>query len=204
MCVFVCVRAMLSRGNESARVEALLDLQATSRNFVDGGMAVPGTGAIRIGKWKLLHGYQVRYFHDDTLPSCVARTGHSDCVKKPNKCFPLPVPANESTPYCAFGWTPPPRLPAEKYELPRPPADANCTGLPCVLTKDSGYIVGHTLLFDVVNDMSEEHNVAAQNPDVVKRLLSRLQQFNESHCGGARCEPVRERGRHGRPTTDPK
>jgi hypothetical protein len=56
------------------------------------------------------------------------------------------------------------------------------------MPRDASYLTGLTMLFDIVADMYEEHNVAAENPDVVARLLSRLQQFNTSHCalcGGA-------------------
>jgi hypothetical protein len=50
------------------------------------------------------------------------------------------------------------------------------------MPRDSGYLTGQSLLFDVVADMYEEYNVAAENPDVVARLMARLQRFNTSHC----------------------
>jgi arylsulfatase B/arylsulfatase I/J len=53
--------SMLSAGAASARTEVLLDLQTTARNPAAkkaGTTVIPGSGAIRVGKWKLLHGHQ--------------------------------------------------------------------------------------------------------------------------------------------------
>ena len=49
------------------------------------------------------------------------------------------------------------------------------------------------MLFDLDTDMFEQHDVAAQNPDVVAKLLARLQQFNNTYCGGERCIPDKAR-----------
>lgn len=198
--------AMLSTGAPSARTEVLLDLQATACQAKPIPCNIPGSGAIRIGKWKLLHGHQAGFKGPATpgnLPKCAARLGIGQGVNKTT----LPVPANESSPICAFGWNPPPRADG-KYELPRPPSDAGCTGLPCNLTLDSKYLTGQTLLFDLEADMFEEHNVAEAYPEVVATLLARLQQFNLSHCGGSRCLPDKDGyrpslGPQGTPTDDP-
>ena len=141
-----------------------------------------------MGKWKLLHGYQVWA----GTYRCQLRSGQGN-----GKAFPIPILANESSPTCAFGWAPPPRGDGN-YEPPRPPADAKCANssagqppaIPCTLQPDSGYITGQVLLFDVVNDMAEEHNVAAENPEIVASLLARLQHYNSSYCY-ARYQPPR-------------
>ena len=54
--------------------------------------------------------------------------------------------------------------------------------------------------------MFEEHDVAAENPDVVAKMLARLQQYNSSHCGGKPCVPdVGKFWAPGQPTkADPK
>lgn len=162
-----------------------------------------------MGKWKLLHGHQV-YLHGSAVGNiCTSRTGVGRAA---GSTFPLPVPANESNPWCDFGWTPPPKSDGQggdATEAPRFPADGstNCTTLPCAIGLDSPYIAGGTLLFDVVADMYEEHNVAAAHPDVVRQLLARLQQYNDSHCGGKHCDPVNKQfGPSGTPTnvSDPR
>lgn len=183
--------AMLSSGSDSARTEVLLKFQTedwdqcTHRGKLP--CNIPGSAALRVGKWKLLHGYQVWA----GTSRCQLRSGQGN-----GKAFPIPILANESSPTCAFGWAPPPRGDGN-YEPPRPPADAKCANssagqppaIPCTLQPDSGYITGQVLLFDVVNDMAEEHNVAAENPEIVASLLARLQHYNSSYCGGNPCTP---------------
>jgi len=193
--------AMLSMGAPSARTEVLLDLQTTACIHAAGVPCdVPGSGAIRVGKWKLMHGHSGVWDAPLSSPSgkssgCTARSGFANA-----KSFPFPVPANESNPWCPFGWTPPPRADG-KYELPIPAPDIGCTPgvLPCAMPVTAGYLAGHTMLFDVEADMFEEHDVAAANPDVVAKLLARLQVFNSSHCGGSRCEPDDAGGPKGKP-----
>ena len=64
----------------------------------------------------------------------------------------------------------------------------------------SGYVAGQTLLFDVVADMAERHDVAADNPQVVADLLARLQRYNDTHCANQRCLPDNAGGKKGKPT----
>ena len=56
-CCVCCVNAALYRaaGAPSARTEVLLDLQATAQWGPQ--TRIPGMGALRQGKWKLLHGH---------------------------------------------------------------------------------------------------------------------------------------------------
>ena len=75
----------------------------------------------------------------------------------------------------------------------------------CVCT--AGYLAGHTLLFDLETDLFEEHDLAAANQEVVKRLLAWLHKYNPTHCGGATCLP--DPGKHwkgckGNATFDPQ
>ena len=173
---------MLSLGAPSARTEVLLHLQSAAHSSKTTPTAIPGSGAIRIGKWKLLHGHAGA--SGPAAGACVARTG----IAGPPNAVPIAGwGGNESTPWCPFGWTPPPRADGQ-YELPRPPPELNCSSLPCPIAPDSPYLAGQTQLFDMEADMFEEHDVAAQYPDVVARLLARLQYFNHSHCGGQQCE----------------
>ena len=57
------------------------------------------------------------------------------------------------------------------------------------------------MLFDVVEDMAERHNLAAKYPHIVQRLLQRLQTYNNTHCGGLRCQPDNAGGPLGQPST---
>ena len=65
--------AMLSTGADSARLEVLLDLEGaagsrsaferTTHSCIKGGPCyVPGSGALRRGKWKLIHGHVGGWF----------------------------------------------------------------------------------------------------------------------------------------------
>ena len=202
---------MLSQGQTSARTDVLLDLQATACNAKGGSRTpcnIPGSGAIRSGKWKLIHGHAGVY--GCPAAGCDGATGASIkgqgaiCVARMGtavgKSFPLPIPANLSMPWCPYGWTPPAQRGANGYQLPQPPPDACPDGLPCSLGADSTYLSGRTMLFDVVEDMTEHHDVAAANPDIVAALLAKLNAYNASHCGGARCLPVKSVGPPGKPT----
>lgn len=140
--------AMLSGGAPSARTEVLLDLQANEwKQCSHNGKwpcIFPGSGAIRVGKWKLLHGHQV-YLHGSAVGNiCTARTGVG---RGAGTTFPLDVPANESNPWCDFGWTPPAKSDGrggDATEAPRFPSDGstNCTTLPCAIGLSSPYIAG--------------------------------------------------------------
>lgn len=189
--------ALLSRGEASARTEVLLDFQDGDwRSCTHGGRwpcTYPGSGALRVGKWKLLHGHQVFTMGGPTTNFCVDRTNFTAAL---GKMYPLNATLkNESNKWCDFGWTPPPKADANGRDVSehvRYPDDGstNCTGIPCTIGNDSPYIQGDTLLFDVIADMYEEHNVAAAHPDIVKQLLAKLLAYNTSHCGGSHCVPV--------------
>jgi arylsulfatase B/arylsulfatase I/J len=175
---------MLSTGAPSARTEVLLDLQATAR-WGAGTCEVPGAGALRAGKWKLLHGHSAVWKKPtQSADQCTLRSGTAATKTT------LPITANTSTPWCPNGWTPPPRADGH-YEPPRPAPNAGCTPgvLPCTMAPSNPHLVGGTFLYDVVSDPFEEHDVAAANPGVVAALLAKLQAYNLTHCGGSRCLP---------------
>ena len=196
---------MLSEGAASARTEVLLDLQTTSCWNLPGPTQtpcnVPGSGALRVGKWKLLHGHTAVW--SKVAPGGVGGMTAAYCALRNGMAAgghpTLPITAETSPPWCANGWTPPPQTTG--YESPTPPPDSGCTGLPCTLNQTtSPYLTGGTFLFDVVNDPFEHNDVAAANPTVVATLLARLSQINSTHCGGNRCEPVVSLGPKGTPT----
>jgi hypothetical protein len=176
---------MLAAGAPSGRTEVLLDLQAT-RCWGKGACDVPGAGALRSGRWKLLHGHTAVWQKPMQQASeCALRSGAAVPAGKST----LPIPANRSSPWCPNGWTPPPRADGH-YEAPRPaPGAGGCAPgvLPCTMAPGDAHLVGGTFLFDVVADPFEADDVAAANPAVVAALLARLQAYNDTHCGGARC-----------------
>lgn len=134
--------AAITKGEPSPRTEMLLNLVATGSSST-----VPGQGAIRIGKWKLLHGH-----------TCVWGALCGNCSLRDGKVHnsppweqPLPVTAATTPPFCPNGWTPPP----ESGDRPRPPPDGpgvDCHGhSPCSFP-NSSLIEGTTLLFDIEAD----------------------------------------------------
>ena len=191
----------------SNRNEVLLDLQTIKSNPSTSKGAVtniPGSGAIRIGPWKLLHGHQSVLASPNHPSTCMLR---GPLQEGEVKYSPIPVLKNETYPWCPLGWTPPPRNDG-MYEQPQSPPDSitwggNCKlgTLPCETPPNSGYLAGQTMLFNVVDDMEERHNVVDKYPNVVQRLLKRLQAYNNTHCGGVRCLPDNAGGPEGTPST---
>jgi arylsulfatase B len=197
-------RMFSTLNSTSNRVEVLLDLQTTKGNPSGDITNIPGSGAIRIGQWKLLHGHQSILATPIHPSSCMLRGPY---IEGEVRNSPIPVLKNETYPWCPFGWTPPPRNDG-MFEEPQPPPESihwggNCSlgKLPCDVPSDSGYLAGQTMLFNVVDDMEERHNVVHLYPDVVQHLLQRLKFFNNSHCDGARCMPDDAGGKAGKPST---
>eukprot|EP01052_Picozoa_sp_SAG31_P016198 SAG31_NODE_1065_length_10096_cov_7.151530_3_plen_131_part_00 len=101
--------------------------------------AVPGQGAIRIGKWKLLRGFTCNWGQRDATYGC------GSCATRDGNAHPgIPyknLTAATSPPFCPNGWLPPP----ESRKTPEPPPDVDCdAGLPC-LFNSSDYIDGGTV-----------------------------------------------------------
>lgn len=176
--------AMLSQGKGSARNETLLDLHlgqgAGNKCWHHVNCTIPGQGAIRVGKWKLLHGFTV--INDNPTQSadqCTTRSGHPGFTATEIDQDGMPVKvqhgANLSFPWCPNGWTPAPHN--GSVEDPTPPPDVDCKSLPCTYNT-SDYVMGGTWLFDVVADPFEHHNLAEKFPEVVSDLMSRLQKYN--------------------------
>lgn len=104
---------------------------------------VPGQGAIRIGKWKLLHGHTCVWGQRNPTygcGSCAARDGNS------HNGIPLPVSESTSPPFCPNGWAPPPE--SNKPLQPPPNTVPPCTGIPCEFNQSS-FVTGGTFLFDL-------------------------------------------------------
>ena len=196
---------MFSTGAVSARTEVLLDLQAMATWLPAADTLVPGSGALRQGKWKLLHGHTAVWKKKNaSADMCTMRDG-STCATAPSKCT-LNWTASSSPAWCPNGWVPAPSN--TRPTVPIPPPDISCPGIaqgvPCLFQNDSAYLTGGTWLFDVEADPFEEHDLAAANPAVVAKLLAALQKYNNTHCNGARCEPDNSQpaGRpRGTPTT---
>lgn len=164
---------VFSTGAESARTEALLNLAPTQCNSEV--CDIPGIGAYRSGKWKLIHGHTVVWGYKSTENGCLTCATHGGQCPNP-KTFPLECTDKQTTPnWCTTGWV----LPAGHGD-PQPPPEAPCSGkVPCNVT--GPLINGGTFLYDVVSDPFERHDVAAENPDIVSQLLAKLQAINATN-----------------------
>eukprot|EP01052_Picozoa_sp_SAG31_P010540 SAG31_NODE_580_length_13940_cov_16.175349_2_plen_403_part_00 len=190
---------VFSSGAASARNEVLLDLQATA--LWGATTTIPGMGALRQGRWKILHGHTATWKKiNATAATCTMRDG-TTCSASSLKCA-LDITAETSPAWCPNGWVPAPAR--GRPTVPIPPPDAGCVGIekgiPCTLRNDSSYLVGGTWLFDVVSDPFEEHDVAATNPSIVSKLLAALQNYNQTHCNGGRCVPDQDTSKRPRGT----
>ena len=170
----VDVWASLSTGAPSPRTEALLYLDPTGCfSGVDVPCNVPGQGAIRVGRYKLIHGHVAQYMGTTNVSGqfCGPRDGGvQPTIPVTN------VTAATSPPFCPSGWV-------DLGERVRaPPEEAGpggaCASTPCRLPGASPLLAGGTWLFDVVGDVTEEHDLAAEKPALVAQLLARLQAIN--------------------------
>ena len=174
------VWASLSQGAPSPRNWALLYLDPF--NCFTGHSAVPchvpGQGAIRVGKYKLIHGHVGSYAGANNVSTqfCGARDGSTQPTIPP-----LNVSRATSPPFCPAGWVLPPGAPGPAVRAPPEEAARACAALPCLLPADSPLLAGGTFLFDVVGDMTEEHDLAAALPEVAAALLAQLQAINATN-----------------------
>ena len=56
-------------------------------------------------------------------------------------------------------------------------------------------------LYNLKEDIGEQNNLYDKHPEIVQRLLERLQSYNNTHCGGSRCQPDNAGGPLGMPST---
>lgn len=173
--------ASLSQGTPSPRTWALLYLDPFNC-FVGHSpipCKVPGQGAIRVGRYKLINGHAGAYQGTTNVSSqfCGGRDGDA-----PPTIPALNVTAATSPPFCPTGWVMPPGgAGGAESGIRPPPGEPSCTTTPCLLPPTSPLLTGGTWLFDVVSDMMEEHDLAATLPDVVAELQARLQAINATN-----------------------
>ena len=168
----------LSAGAPSPRTSALLWLDPYACfDGVGVGCTVPGEGAIRVGRYKLIHGHVGIYMGQDTNVTtqfCGARDGD-----RPATLPPTNVTLATAPPFCPAGWV------QLDGSVAPPPEHAGtgsaCASTPCRLPGSSPLLSGGTFLFDVVDDMREEHDLAASMPDMVAELLALLQAINSTN-----------------------
>jgi hypothetical protein len=86
---------------------------------------------------------------------------------------------------------------ANQPPKPNPTPTPNSKRLPLTLTL--------TLTLTLQADPYEQNDLAAANPDVVAELMAKLQQYNNTHCNGQRCNTTASVGPKGTPqnTTAP-
>jgi arylsulfatase A-like enzyme len=174
--------ASLSTGSPSPRTSALLYLDPLSCFSAPSPCAVPGQGAIRVGRYKLLHGHIGQYMSPTTNVSaafCGARDGVAQGGTRP-----LPVPPGHTPSFCPSGWVNPPGSPTLPAVQP-PPGVPSCPdplppGAGCRLPPEHPLLAGGTWLYDVVADPSERTDLAPSQPELVAQLLALLAGYNNS------------------------
>ena len=167
----------LAGGAPSPRTEALLYLMPFGCfSGVDVPCDVPGQAAYRVGNYKLIHGHVSQYM--GTTNASGQYCGPRDGSVQPD-AFPLNVTAATSPPFCATGWV------ALDESVRAPPEESGpggaCEATPCRLPGTSPLLAGGTFLFDVVNDMTEQHDLAAAQPAIVAQIMAKLQAINATN-----------------------
>jgi arylsulfatase B len=185
----------LSSGGASPRTEALLYLSPSGCfSGVDVSCAVPGQGAYRMGNYKLIHGHISQYMGTTNVSGqfCGPRDGDA----QPNTS-PINVTVATAPPFCPTGWV------ALDESVRAPPEHAGpggaCATTPCRLPGSSPLLAGGTFLYDVVNDMTEEHDLAAEQPALVAQILARLQAINATNVpqSNSPIDPASDPGKFG-------
>jgi hypothetical protein len=158
----------LSSGSPSPRTSALLYLDpfACFAGQTPVPCSIPGQGAIRVGQYKLIHGHVGTYAGKTNVTTqfCGGRDGDAQ-----RNTIPLNVTPATSPPFCPAGWVTPPGSGLPAVLAPPEERNGSCTTTPCLLPADG------TFLFDVVSDPTEQHDLAAELPEVVAELLAALQ-----------------------------
>lgn len=166
----------ISTGSPSPRTEALLYLDPyscfTGQTPVQ--CNIPGQGAIRMGKYKLIHGHVSQYMGKNNVSGQFC--GYHDGGVPPTQP-PMNVTQTTSPPFCPTGWVGVPDGSDTFITLP-PEAEGICTAPPCLLPTNSRLLQGGTWLFDVVADPTETTDLSTTFPEIVTQLLTRLQEWN--------------------------
>ena len=191
----------LTTGAPSPRTSALLYLDPFSCFTAPSPCAIPGQGAIRVGRYKLLHGHVAQYMSATNNVSgafCGARDGVAQ-----GSTVPLPVPPAHTPSFCPAGWVNPPGSATLPPVEPPPGAPPACAALPpqggCRLDPADPLLAGGTWLYDVVADPTERVDLAPTHPELVAQLLAALAAFNASAPPQAHSaqDPAAAPARHG-------
>ncbi len=186
----------LSTGAASPRTSALLYLDPFNCFAgVDVPCAVPGQAAIRSGAFKLISGHVGTYqgaTGNVTTQFCGAHDGDLQPTLPPLNVTPATSP-----PFCPSGWV------ALDGGVRAPPEEAGaggaCASTPCRLPGASPLLAGGVFLYNVVDDMAEEHDLAAAMPGKVAELLAALQAINATNVpqSNSALDPAAAPSKHG-------